>query len=49
MAWEAVQVRMDRLVPRRRQRRLWALLEGMERAALGGWREQRDKRAPGGG
>lgn len=49
MAWEAVQVRMDRLVPRRHQRRLWDLLEGMERAALAGWREVREKRAPGGG
>lgn len=41
LAWEAVQVRMDRLVPRKRQRWLWPLLEGMERGALRGWDERR--------
>lgn len=44
LAWEAVQVRVERLVPRRRRPRLWELLECMERGALIGWREGRRKR-----
>lgn len=44
MAWEGVQVRVERLVPRRRQRALWDLLEAMERGALRGWHEARERR-----
>lgn len=43
MDWPAVQLRMERLVPRRRRRRLWDLVEAMERGALRGWRETRER------
>lgn len=43
LVWEAVQLRMDRLVPRRRHRKLWQLLEAAEAGYLQGLAERREQ------